>query len=172
MNTDKEPHFSQELAETKLEVKTYSEHVIIFRVKLKNVKTDETFGIILMFDRLDGGCPDGVSCDYAHSPEELQEWTERRDFLRQKLAKAREDMLIMPDEFDFGKYNFLLQDWEYFFDFVSHFRNCQTSMSKPKSAGNVIKLAVCTICQKITCICIPKHAKYCLLSIGKYFNFF
>ncbi|XP_026179943.1 zinc finger CCCH domain-containing protein 7B-like isoform X2 [Mastacembelus armatus] len=60
--------------------------------------------------RLDGGCPDGVSCDYAHSPEELQEWMERRDFLRHKLAKAREDMLIMPDEFNFGKYNFLLQD--------------------------------------------------------------
>ncbi|XP_034394534.1 zinc finger CCCH-type containing 7Ba isoform X2 [Cyclopterus lumpus] len=58
----------------------------------------------------DGGCPDGVSCDYAHSVEELQEWTERRDFLRQKLAKAREDMLIMPDEHDFGKFNFLLQD--------------------------------------------------------------
>lgn len=60
--------------------------------------------------KLGGSCPDGVSCDYAHSPEELQEWTERRDFLRQKLAKAREDMLIMPDELDFGKYNFLLQD--------------------------------------------------------------
>nr|XP_046271266.1 zinc finger CCCH domain-containing protein 7B-like isoform X2 [Scatophagus argus] len=60
--------------------------------------------------KLDGDCADGVSCDYAHSPEELQEWMERRDFLRQKLAKAREDMLIMPDEFDFGKYNFLLQD--------------------------------------------------------------
>lgn len=60
--------------------------------------------------KLDGVCPDGVSCDFAHSPEELQEWTERRDFLRQKLARAREDMLIMPDEFDFGKYNFLLQD--------------------------------------------------------------
>ncbi|XP_044038473.1 zinc finger CCCH domain-containing protein 7B-like isoform X2 [Siniperca chuatsi] len=60
--------------------------------------------------KLDGSCPDGVSCDYAHSPEELQEWTERRDFLRQKLARAREDMLIMPDEFDFGKFNFLLQD--------------------------------------------------------------
>ncbi|XP_017272166.1 zinc finger CCCH domain-containing protein 7B isoform X1 [Kryptolebias marmoratus] len=59
---------------------------------------------------VDDGCPDGVSCDYAHSPEELQEWIERRDFLRQKLAKAREDMLIMPDELDFGKYNFLLQD--------------------------------------------------------------
>uniref|UniRef100_UPI0037E75EB9 zinc finger CCCH domain-containing protein 7B-like isoform X2 n=1 Tax=Semicossyphus pulcher TaxID=241346 RepID=UPI0037E75EB9 len=60
--------------------------------------------------KLDSDCPDGVSCDYAHSPEELQEWTDRRDFLRQKLAKAREDMLIMPDEFDFGKFNFLLQD--------------------------------------------------------------
>ncbi|XP_041863521.1 zinc finger CCCH-type containing 7Ba isoform X2 [Melanotaenia boesemani] len=60
--------------------------------------------------KFDGGCPDGVSCDYAHSPEELQEWTERRDFLRQKLAKARDDMLVMPNEFDFGKYNFLLQD--------------------------------------------------------------
>ncbi|XP_069557431.1 zinc finger CCCH domain-containing protein 7B-like [Brachyistius frenatus] len=60
--------------------------------------------------KLDESCPDGVSCDYAHSSKELQEWTERRDFLRQKLAKAREDMLIMPDEFDFGKYNFLLQD--------------------------------------------------------------
>ncbi|XP_054462711.1 zinc finger CCCH-type containing 7Ba isoform X2 [Anoplopoma fimbria] len=59
--------------------------------------------------KFDGGCPDGVSCDYAHSLEELQEWTERRDFLRQKLKKAREDMLIMPDEFDFGKFNFLLQ---------------------------------------------------------------
>ncbi|KAJ4932386.1 hypothetical protein JOQ06_010809 [Pogonophryne albipinna] len=60
--------------------------------------------------KLDGGCPEGVSCDFAHSMEELQEWTERRDFLRQKLAKAREDMLVMPDEFDFGKFNFLLQD--------------------------------------------------------------
>ncbi|KAM9392198.1 zinc finger CCCH domain-containing protein 7B-like isoform 1-T2 [Pholidichthys leucotaenia] len=63
-----------------------------------------------MCPKLDRGCPDGVSCDFAHSPEELQEWIERRVFLRQKLAKAREDMLIMPDEFDFGKYNFLLQD--------------------------------------------------------------
>ncbi|KAF3846744.1 hypothetical protein F7725_003822 [Dissostichus mawsoni] len=60
--------------------------------------------------KLDVGCPEGVSCDFAHSMQELQEWTERRDFLRQKLAKAREDMLVMPDEFDFGKFNFLLQD--------------------------------------------------------------
>uniref|UniRef100_A0A3Q4G8S2 Zinc finger CCCH-type containing 7B n=1 Tax=Neolamprologus brichardi TaxID=32507 RepID=A0A3Q4G8S2_NEOBR len=64
----------------------------------------------LITDRLDGSCPDGACCDYAHSPEELQEWIERREFLRQKLAKAREDMLVMPDEVDFGKYNFLLQD--------------------------------------------------------------
>lgn len=63
-----------------------------------------------MIDRLESGCPEGVSCDYAHSAEELVEWQERREFLRRKLAKAREDKLIMPDEFDFGKYNFLLQD--------------------------------------------------------------
>ncbi|XP_034448955.1 zinc finger CCCH domain-containing protein 7B-like [Hippoglossus hippoglossus] len=55
-----------------------------------------------------GGCADGVSCDFAHSAEELKEWTERRAFLRQKLVKAREDMLVMFDEFDFGMYNFLL----------------------------------------------------------------
>lgn len=66
--------------------------------------------MIAMIDRLDSECPEGASCDFAHSPEELQEWLERRDFLRRKLAKAREDMLIMPDELDFGKYNFLLQD--------------------------------------------------------------
>lgn len=60
--------------------------------------------------RLESGCLDGASCDYAHSEEELVEWKERRDFLRRKLAKAREDMLIMPDEFEFGKYSFLLQD--------------------------------------------------------------
>lgn len=60
--------------------------------------------------RLDGTCPDGVSCDYAHSEEELAEWRERRDFLRRKLSKARDDMLIAPGDCDFGKYNFLLQD--------------------------------------------------------------
>lgn len=65
---------------------------------------------MILISRIDGGCPDGFSCDYAHSTKELQEWTERREFLRRKLAKAREDMLIMPDEVDFGKYNFLLQD--------------------------------------------------------------
>uniref|UniRef100_A0AAY5KIF6 C3H1-type domain-containing protein n=1 Tax=Esox lucius TaxID=8010 RepID=A0AAY5KIF6_ESOLU len=60
--------------------------------------------------RLESECPEGASCDYAHGTEELEEWQERREFLRRKLAKAREDMLIMPDELDFGKYNFLLQD--------------------------------------------------------------
>lgn len=60
--------------------------------------------------KLGGACPEGVSCDFAHSEEELREWMKRRSLLRQKLAKAREEMLIMPDENDFGKYNFLLQD--------------------------------------------------------------
>lgn len=66
--------------------------------------------IMLILCRMVDGCSDGVSCDYAHSPEELQEWGERRDFLRKKLAKAKEDMFIMPDELNFGKYNFLLHD--------------------------------------------------------------
>uniref|UniRef100_A0AAY5L9T6 C3H1-type domain-containing protein n=1 Tax=Esox lucius TaxID=8010 RepID=A0AAY5L9T6_ESOLU len=65
---------------------------------------------INIIDRLESECPEGASCDYAHGTEELEEWQERREFLRRKLAKAREDMLIMPDELDFGKYNFLLQD--------------------------------------------------------------
>ncbi|XP_061158836.1 zinc finger CCCH domain-containing protein 7B-like isoform X1 [Syngnathus typhle] len=54
-------------------------------------------------------CPEGASCDFAHSREELQEWIERRNFLRRKLDKAREDLLIMPDDYDYGQYNFLLQ---------------------------------------------------------------
>lgn len=67
--------------------------------------------IIQIFpNRSEDGCSDGVSCDFAHSQEELTEWIARRDFLRQKLAKAREDMLVMPDDFNFGKYNFLLYD--------------------------------------------------------------
>lgn len=71
---------------------------------------------MLVLNRLDGGCSDGVSCDCAHSPEELQEWKERRDFLRKKLAKAKEDFIVMPDELDFGKYNFLLHNWHHFFN--------------------------------------------------------
>ncbi|XP_057717534.1 zinc finger CCCH domain-containing protein 7B-like isoform X2 [Corythoichthys intestinalis] len=58
----------------------------------------------------EGDCPDGASCDFAHSPEELQEWKDRRCFLRRKLASAKKDRLIMPDDVDFGKYNFILQD--------------------------------------------------------------
>ncbi|PWA33179.1 hypothetical protein CCH79_00013707 [Gambusia affinis] len=77
---------------------------------LAQARTSRKLSVIFVISRIGGGCPDGVSCDYAHGSEELQEWIERRDFLRQKLAKAREDMLIMPDELDFGKYNFLLQD--------------------------------------------------------------
>ncbi|XP_060760365.1 zinc finger CCCH-type containing 7Ba isoform X3 [Neoarius graeffei] len=60
--------------------------------------------------RLESGCTEGVSCDYAHSQEELQEWRERRDFLRKRLERARADMLIAPNDYDFGKYNFLLLD--------------------------------------------------------------
>ncbi|KAB5517684.1 hypothetical protein PHYPO_G00170060 [Pangasianodon hypophthalmus] len=60
--------------------------------------------------RLEGGCAEGVSCDYAHSEEELQEWCERRDFLRRWLEKARAEKLIAPNDYDFGKYNFLLLD--------------------------------------------------------------
>ncbi|XP_076866310.1 zinc finger CCCH-type containing 7Ba [Brachyhypopomus gauderio] len=60
--------------------------------------------------RLPDGCSEGLSCDHAHSEEELQEWRERRDFLRRRLDKARADMLIAPNDTDFGKYNFLLHD--------------------------------------------------------------
>lgn len=63
-----------------------------------------------MIDRLDGACPEGLACDFAHSSEELQEWYERRAFMRRKLAKARADMLIAPNDFNFGRYNFLLRD--------------------------------------------------------------
>ncbi|XP_067282823.1 zinc finger CCCH-type containing 7Ba [Pseudorasbora parva] len=60
--------------------------------------------------RLDDGCADGVSCDFAHSEEELQEWCKRRDFLRRTLDKARADMLISPNDNEFGIFNFLLQN--------------------------------------------------------------
>ena len=65
---------------------------------------------VSLIDRLDSGCAEGVCCDSAHSPEELQEWLQRRDFLRRRLAQAREELLILPDDADFGKFNFLLQD--------------------------------------------------------------
>ncbi|XP_056608333.1 zinc finger CCCH-type containing 7Ba isoform X1 [Triplophysa dalaica] len=60
--------------------------------------------------RFEEGCPDGVSCDYAHSEEELQEWCRRREFLRRRLDKARAEMLIPANDNNFGIYNFLLQD--------------------------------------------------------------
>ncbi|ROL41298.1 Zinc finger CCCH domain-containing protein 7B [Anabarilius grahami] len=62
------------------------------------------------FRRLADGCTEGLSCDFAHSEEELQEWHRRRDFLRRRLDKARADMLISEADKDFGIYNFLLQD--------------------------------------------------------------
>lgn len=55
-------------------------------------------------------CPDGDKCRYAHGQEELSEWLDRREVLKQKLAKARKDMLLCPRDDDFGKYNFLLQE--------------------------------------------------------------
>ncbi|KTF94149.1 hypothetical protein cypCar_00023036 [Cyprinus carpio] len=60
--------------------------------------------------RLEDGCSDGASCDFAHSEEELQEWCKRRDFLRSRLHKARAEMLISPTDNEFGILNFLLQD--------------------------------------------------------------
>ncbi|EPY88539.1 zinc finger CCCH-type containing 7B [Camelus ferus] len=55
-------------------------------------------------------CPDGDKCRCAHGQEELSEWLDRREVLKQKLAKARKDMLLCPRDDDFGKYNFLLQE--------------------------------------------------------------
>ncbi|KFQ23913.1 Zinc finger CCCH domain-containing protein 7B, partial [Merops nubicus] len=55
-------------------------------------------------------CPEGEECRCAHGQEELSEWLDRREVLKQKLAKARKDMLLCPRDDDFGKYNFLLRD--------------------------------------------------------------
>ncbi|XP_048473391.1 zinc finger CCCH domain-containing protein 7B [Rhincodon typus] len=55
-------------------------------------------------------CPDGDKCQFAHSQSELEEWIERRDLMKMKFAKARKDMLIAPDDNDFGKYSFLMKD--------------------------------------------------------------
>uniref|UniRef100_A0A8D0H4N5 Zinc finger CCCH-type containing 7B n=1 Tax=Sphenodon punctatus TaxID=8508 RepID=A0A8D0H4N5_SPHPU len=55
-------------------------------------------------------CPEGEKCRYAHGQDELTEWLDRREVLKQKLAKARKDMLLCPRDDDFGKYNFLLRD--------------------------------------------------------------
>ncbi|KAJ8250953.1 hypothetical protein GJAV_G00215500 [Gymnothorax javanicus] len=59
---------------------------------------------------LKGTCLEEDSCKLAHGSEELREWQDRRDFLLMKLAKARKDHLIAPNDNDFGKYSFLLKD--------------------------------------------------------------
>ncbi|XP_067088715.1 zinc finger CCCH domain-containing protein 7A [Osmerus mordax] len=57
-----------------------------------------------------GTCMEEDMCKLAHGNEELKEWKERREFLLMKLAKARKDHLIAPNDNDFGKYSFLLKD--------------------------------------------------------------
>ncbi|XP_043082426.1 zinc finger CCCH-type containing 7Ba isoform X2 [Puntigrus tetrazona] len=60
--------------------------------------------------RSEEGCADGASCDFAHSEEELQEWRERRDFLRRTLHRARAENLLSPTDNDFGILTFIFQD--------------------------------------------------------------
>ncbi|KAK3532701.1 hypothetical protein QTP86_028072 [Hemibagrus guttatus] len=68
-------------------------------------------GVFKVCDRfLKGTCPDEERCTMAHGEEELKEWMDRREFLLMKLAKARNDHLISPNDNDFGKYSFLLKD--------------------------------------------------------------
>lgn len=63
------------------------------------------------FDRfLKGTCTEDDWCKLAHGEQELKEWMERREFLLMKLAKAKKDHLIAPNDNDFGKYSFLLKD--------------------------------------------------------------
>ncbi|XP_028311266.1 zinc finger CCCH domain-containing protein 7A isoform X2 [Gouania willdenowi] len=59
---------------------------------------------------LKGTCTEDDLCKLAHGEQELKEWKERREFLLMKLAKARKDSLIAPNDNDFGKYSFLLKD--------------------------------------------------------------
>uniref|UniRef100_A0A665VE92 C3H1-type domain-containing protein n=1 Tax=Echeneis naucrates TaxID=173247 RepID=A0A665VE92_ECHNA len=59
---------------------------------------------------LKGTCTEDELCKLAHGELELKEWKERREFLLMKLAKARKDHLIAPNDNDFGKYSFLLKD--------------------------------------------------------------
>lgn len=59
---------------------------------------------------LKGTCTEEELCKLAHGEEELKEWKDRREFLLMKLAKARKDHLIAPNDNDFGKYSFLLKD--------------------------------------------------------------
>ncbi|KAG9477093.1 hypothetical protein GDO78_002474 [Eleutherodactylus coqui] len=67
------------------------------------------FGICKRF--LSGSCLNGDQCSFAHGNAELLEWEERSKVLRQKLEKACKDQLINPDDNDFGKYNFLIKDF-------------------------------------------------------------
>ncbi|XP_060799080.1 zinc finger CCCH domain-containing protein 7A [Neoarius graeffei] len=68
-------------------------------------------GVFKVCERfLKGTCPNGEKCTMAHGEEELKEWMDRREFLLMKLAKARNDHLIAPNDNDFGKYSFLLKD--------------------------------------------------------------
>uniref|UniRef100_A0A8C4GX78 Zinc finger CCCH-type containing 7A n=1 Tax=Dicentrarchus labrax TaxID=13489 RepID=A0A8C4GX78_DICLA len=53
-------------------------------------------------------CTEDDLCKLAHGEQELKEWMERREFLLMKLAKARKDHLIAPNDNDFGKYNKLM----------------------------------------------------------------
>uniref|UniRef100_A0A4W6C5F4 Zinc finger CCCH-type containing 7A n=1 Tax=Lates calcarifer TaxID=8187 RepID=A0A4W6C5F4_LATCA len=59
---------------------------------------------------LKGTCTEDDFCKLAHGDQELKEWMERREFLLMKLAKAKKDHLIAPNDNDFGKYSFLLKD--------------------------------------------------------------
>ncbi|KAK2097574.1 Zinc finger CCCH domain-containing protein 7A, partial [Saguinus oedipus] len=62
-------------------------------------------GYFSICDRyMNGTCPEGSSCKFAHGNAELHEWEERRDALKMKLNKARKDHLIAPNDNDFGKY--------------------------------------------------------------------
>uniref|UniRef100_A0A672G0F0 C3H1-type domain-containing protein n=1 Tax=Salarias fasciatus TaxID=181472 RepID=A0A672G0F0_SALFA len=56
---------------------------------------------------LKGTCTEDDLCKLAHGAQELKEWMERREFLLLKLAKARKDHLIAPNDNDFGKYTLL-----------------------------------------------------------------
>ncbi|XP_075686233.1 zinc finger CCCH domain-containing protein 7A isoform X2 [Rhinoderma darwinii] len=60
---------------------------------------------------LSGSCLEEDQCSFAHGNAELLEWEERSKVLRQKLEKARKDQLINPDDNDFGKYSFLIKDF-------------------------------------------------------------
>uniref|UniRef100_A0AAQ5ZF32 C3H1-type domain-containing protein n=1 Tax=Amphiprion ocellaris TaxID=80972 RepID=A0AAQ5ZF32_AMPOC len=53
---------------------------------------------------LKGTCTEDDLCKLAHGEQELKEWMERREFLLMKLAKAKKDHLIAPNDNDFGKY--------------------------------------------------------------------